>query len=181
MRLTIGVWLLLGIELAAGTGSHQPASNADLRLLLSEVQAGSMASEHYCTLVFADRRFHAEWAARKLGKDRARKVYEGELSAADWNALGAILDGKDLKELNVPQSVPPLVIQDVHSYTISVARANKFQNFEFLDNKSRKPYDRQLRPLLQWWKSFRHEYTVESEAPPDGRCGLDSTHAVFSN
>jgi hypothetical protein len=179
MRLAIVIWLLLGIGF--GSGSNQPASNASLRLLLSEVQAGTMASEHYCTLVFADRRFHAEKATRKMGKDRDRKVYEGELPEGDWDALAAILDRRELKDLNVPQAVSPLVIQDVHSYTISVARGTKFQNLEFLDNKSRRPYESQLRPLLDWWKSFRHAHTVVSEAPPDDRCALDSTHAVFSN
>jgi hypothetical protein len=171
---------LLGIGLAAAAGPVETAKRMPVRLLLSEVQAGSMASEQYCTLVFEDRHFHYEKASRKMGKDRDRKVYEGELSQADWEALTGILDSKDFRELNVPQGVPPLVIEDTHSFSISVARGNKFQNMEFLDNKSRKPYDSQLKPLLQWWKSVRHERMVESKAAPDARCSLDSTHGVFS-
>jgi hypothetical protein len=73
------------------------------------------------------------------------------------------------------------VIQDAHTYTISVARDAKFQNMEFLDNKSRKPYEKQLKPLLEWWKAFRHTHDTESAAPIDSRCSLDSTHAVYSN
>jgi hypothetical protein len=140
-----------------------------------------MASEQYCTLVFADRHFHAEKATRKLGKDKDRRVYEGELSEADWNALGGVLDNKDFQALNVPPGVPPLIIEDAHTYTISVARDTKFQNMEFLDNKSRKPYEKQLKPLLDWWKTFRHAHATESNSPVDGRCSLDSTRAVFSN
>ena len=140
-----------------------------------------MASEQYCTLVFADRHFHAEKATRKLGKDKDRRVYEGELSEADWNALGGVLDNKDFQALNVPQGVPPLVIQDAHTYTISVARDTKFQNLEFLDNKSRKPYEKQLKPLLDWWKTFRHAHATASNAPVDSRCSLDNTRPVFSN
>jgi hypothetical protein len=171
---------MLGIGLAAAAGQNEAAKGGAARLLLNEVQAGAMASEQYCTLVFADRHFHSEKANRKLGKDRDRKVYEGELSEADWNALGGIIDSKEFRELNVPQGVPPLVIQDVHSYTISVARDTRFQNMEFLNNKSRKPYESQLNPLLKWWKSFRDTHKAESNAPPDDRCSLDSTHAVFS-
>lgn len=173
--------VVLGIGLAAHAGSSEPTKGADLRLMLSEVQPGTMASEQYCTLVFADRRFHAEKANRKMGKDRDRKVYEGQLSDADWNALQGILDSKQLRELRVPLTMPPLVIEDSHPYTISVARENKFQNMEFIDNKSLKPYESQVKPLLQWWKSWRGTRLPESNTPPDSRCILDKTHAVFSN
>ncbi len=173
--------VVLGVGLSATANSNQPANDApSLRLLLSEVQAGTMASEQYCTLVFANGHFHSEKATRKLGKDRDRKVYEGELSEVDWNTLGGILEDKQLRELNVPQGVPPLIIEDAHTFSISVARDAKFQNMEFLDNKSRKPYESQLKPLLGWWKSFRGGHLTESSAPPDSRCSLDSTHPVFS-
>ena len=172
---------LLGVGLAAAVvGQNDVAKSAAVRLQLNEVQAGSMASEQYCTVVFADRHFHSEKASLSRGKDRERKVYEGELSETDWNALGGIIDSDGFRALNVPQGVPPLVIQDAHSVTISVARGAKFQNMEFLDNKSRKPFDTQLKPLLQWWKSLRGEHPTESKAGPDARCALDSTHGVFS-
>jgi hypothetical protein len=172
--------VVLGISLAANAGPTEPAKSAALRLMLSEVQPGTMATEQYCTLVFADRHFHAEKANRKMGKDRDRKIYEGQLSEADWNALEGILDSKQFRELNVPLTLPPLVIEDMHAYTISVARESKFQNMEFLNNKSRKPYESQLKPLLQWWKTLRSAQMPGSNAPPDSRCLLDKTHALFS-
>ena len=171
---------VLGIGLAAAAGPNETAQGPAVRLQINEVQAGAMASEQYCTVVFADRHFHHEKASRDRGKDRDRKVYEGELSEADWNALAGIVDSKEFEELNVPPVVAPLVIEDAHTYTISVARGSKFQNMEFLDNKSRKPYESQLKPLLQWWKSFRGGHMTVSNAPPDARCSLDNTHAVFS-
>ncbi|HWY19809.1 MAG TPA: hypothetical protein VNX26_01240 [Candidatus Acidoferrum sp.] len=171
----------VGIGLAAALlGQNETAKGAAVRLQLNEVQAGSMASEQYCTVVFADRRFHSERASRRRGKDTDRRVYEGVLSEADWNTLSGIIDSEGFRALNVPRDVPPLVMQDAHAITISVARDAKFQNMEFLDNKSRKPYESQLKPLLQWWKSFRGERVAESKAAPDARCALDSTHAVFS-
>ncbi len=171
---------VLGTGLAALVGQNQTAKSAAVRLQLNEVQPGSMASEQYCTVVFADRHFHSEKASRSRGKDTGRKVFEGTLSDSDWNAMSGIIDSDGFRALNVPQGVPPLVIQDAHTVTISVARDAKFQNMEFLDNKSRKPYDSQLKPLLHWWKSFRGEHAAESKAAPDARCSLDSTHAVFS-
>jgi len=178
-QITILCWLGFGLVVAA-VGQNESAKGAGVRLQLNEVQAGSMAAEQYCTVVFADRHFHSEKANRSRGKDTDRKVYEGVLSDADWNALGGIIDSDGFRALDVPLTVPPLIIQDPHTVTISVARGAQFQNMEFLDNKSRKPYDSQLKPLLQWWKSFRGEHRAESTSAPDARCSLDSTHAVFS-
>lgn len=178
-RMTL-LGLLLGVGLAAIASSNQPASQAAVRLVLSEVQPGSMSSDQSCTLVFADRRFHHEKASRQHGRELARKIYEGELSEGEWGALDAILDSREFRALNVPRTVAPLVMSDSHVYTISVAREGKFQNMEFLDNKSRKPYESQLKPLLQWWKSFRGRRMSESNAPPDARCSLDSSHGIFS-
>ncbi len=171
---------VLAIGLAAAAGPNEAAKPTALRLLLNEVQPGAMAGEQYCTLVFPDRHFHSEKASRKLGKDRERKIYEGVLSESDWTALGAIIDSEGFRQLNAPPAVAPPVVEDAHTITISVARGPKFQNMEFLTNKSRKPYEAQLKPLLQWWKSMRGRHMAESTAPPDARCSLDESRAVFA-
>jgi hypothetical protein len=171
---------LLGLGLTATVASAQQTAHASLKLFLNEVQPGSLVAPQYCTLVFNDHRFHTEKADIKLGKDVDRKVYEGQLSETDWNALVGIVDSPAFRDLKVPRTVPPLVMQDSHPYTISVARDNNFQNMEFLDSKGLKPYESQVKPLLQWWKSFRGQHTPESSAPPDSRCTLDSIHGIFS-
>jgi len=171
---------LLGLGLATTAASGQASNPPALRLLLSEVQPGSLSTEQYCTLVFVDRHFHMEKATLQHGRDSDRKVYQGELSEADWNALGGILDSKEFRELKVPQNVSPLVVQDSHPYNISVARDGDFQNLEFLNGKSLKPYEPQIKPLLQWWKSLRGRRLPESHTPADPRCALDNAHAVFS-
>ena len=174
--------IVLGIVLAASAGEHHPVKDSRLRLFLSEVRPGALASEHYCMLVFDDHRFHAEKAHRgNGGKDQVRKVYEGELSDSDWNALTAMLDAKQFRELQVPASVPAIVVRDAHPYTISVARQSGFQNMEFLTKESLKPYESELKPLLQWWKSWRGAPMREGEAPPDSRCALSNANGVFNN
>src|ERR1700739_3844946 len=112
--------IVLGIGLAATAAPKEPAKESTLWLLLSEVQPGAMASEQCCMLGFAGRVFQAEKGSRKMGRDRERRVYEGQLSDADWNALGGILDSKEFRELKVPQMAPPLVIEDWHPSAISV-------------------------------------------------------------
>ena len=178
MMRRIAFLLVLGLTATAGSG--QAPSNATLKMFLNEVQPGVMSSPQYCTLVFANRRFHSEKADIKQGNDTGRKIYEGQLSDSDWNALVAVIDSPGFRDLKVPQTVPPLVMQDTHPYTISVARDNNFQNMEFLDNKSLKPYESQVKPLLQWWKAFRGQRIPESSASADPRCALDKTHAIYS-
>ena len=172
---------LLGMSLVAGAGSNEPTKGAALRLLFSEVQPGVLGSEQYCMLVFDDHHFHAEQAHRKRGKDEDRKVYQGQLSDPDWNALNAILDAKPFRELHVPRSMQALVVQDPHPYTISVSRAGGFQNMEFLTKESLKPYEPQLKPLLQWWKSSRNFHRDESNAGVDSRCALSDANGIFNN
>jgi hypothetical protein len=172
------VCVLLGITLVYASQSA-PAST--LRLLLSEVQPDALGSDQYCMLVFDDHRFHAEKARRTRGKDQERKVYEGQLSDADWEALTTIVDAKQFRELRVPPSTRALVVPDSHPYTISVRRPSGFQNMEFLTKASLKPYESELKPLLQWWKRLRNLHKTESNAPADSRCSLSDSDGIFSN
>ena len=176
------VSVLLGISLAANAGSNEPTKGAALRLLLSEVQPGALGSEQYCMLVFDDHHFHTEKAHRIRGKDQDRKVYEGQLSDAEWNALTAIVDAKQFRELHVPPPGQALVVNDPHPYTISVSRQSGFQNMEFLTKENLKPYESRLKPLLQWWKSSRNLRLEESNAAAaDSRCSLSDADGFFSN
>ena len=161
--------------------ARQEQKEPSLRLMLSEVQPGAMSSEHDCMLVFDNRTFHAEKASRHVGRDQDRKVFEGNLSDADWNALDGILESDGFRKLNVPPGYVPLVVQNVHPFTISVQRGNGYQNLDFVDENSRKPYDSQLKPLFQWWKSVRGRRMTVSEAAADSRCKLDSSRGVVSN
>ena len=174
------VCVLLGVVFPAPSQVSGAKKESSLRLLLSEVQPGSMSSEHYCMLVFSDHRFHAEKASRSGGKDRERTAYEGDLSDADWNALDGILDSEGFRKLNVPPGYVPLAVRDVHPFTISVRREKGFQNMEFIDDNSRKPYDSQLKPLLHWWKATRSRRMGLSKTPTDSRCALDSSHGIVS-
>lgn len=178
------VFYFISIVLAvAPQGSSQVRERQkepSLRLMLSEVQPGSMSSQHNCMLVFDDHSFHAEKASRHVGRDQERKVFEGKLSDADWSALDGVLEGDGIRKLNVPPGYVPLAIQNAHFFTISIRRDKGFQNMEFTDDNSRKPYDSQLKPLFQWWKSVRGARMTASEAPADSRCKLDNSNAVVS-
>lgn len=168
------------LVLLAAVGLCQAANRPGFLLFLSEVRVGGMVSDHRCTLIFPDRRFHHEVATLKHGREFSRKVYEGELSEGSWNELAGVLEDKRFKGLAVPRTLSPAVMEDSHVYTISVARDGKFQNMEFLNDKGRKPYDAELKPLLQWWKSFTHQHLTESQAAADSQCSLNAASAVFS-
>jgi hypothetical protein len=172
--------ILFTLGFTALVASAQSPTQPSLKLFLNEVQPGALAASQYCTLVFADRRFHSEKADIKHGVDSSRKIYEGQLSDNEWNSLVAIIDSPGFRDMKVPRTVPPLVMQDTHPYTISVARDKDFQNMEFLDSKSLKPYESQVKPLLQWWKPVRSRHMSESTASASPQCALDSNHAVYA-
>jgi hypothetical protein len=181
MNKLLAVLCLVSTMSLTSIGETGEAGKASaIRLLISEVTPGSMSADQYCTLVFADHRFHSEKASRHHGKDTDRKVYEGELSEDQWSALSGVLDNNELRDLKIPPTVSPLVLLESHPYTISIARDGNYQNMEFLDSKSMKPYQSQIKPLLQWWKNLRGQRTPPSNAPANDRCSLDSGHAVFS-
>jgi hypothetical protein len=179
-RKRVVFFFLLAVALQGDSQLRGEKKEVPLRLLLSEVQPGSMASERHCMLVFDDHSFHAEKASRSGGKDQERKIYEGNLSDADWSALDRIIESDGFRKLNVSRGYVPLAMQGVHPFAISVRREKEFQNMEFMDDSSRKPYDAQLKPLFHWWKSTRGRRMAASQAPADSRCVLDSSHGVFS-
>jgi hypothetical protein len=176
----IAIFLTLQWTLAIAVNFAQEPVHASLKLVINEVLPGAMSSQQYCTLVFADHTFHSEKANIKSAKDTERKIYEGPLSDSQWNELTAIIDNPQFRDLKIPRTVPPLIMQDTHPYTISVARDKDFQNMEFLDSKSLKPYESQIKPLLQWWKALRGQHMSDSKAAANPRCALDNTHAIYS-
>lgn len=179
MKRSIAV-LFVSISALLASGFGQQTDHAALRVMLNEVQPAAMASPQYCTLIFSDRRFHSEKADNKAGNDVNRKIYEGQLSDSEWNSLIATIDSPQFRDLKVPRTVPPLVMQDTHPYTISIAREDSYQNMEFLNGKSLKPYEAQVKPLLEWWKTLRGQHTPASSSGPDKRCELDNTRAIFA-
>ena len=160
-------------------GSFDDPPTPRLRVLISEIRPGKMSTEQRCLLVFEDHSFHHELAIRRQGRDLDRRVSDGKLSDPDWDTLTSIIDRDDFKSLKPPATVAPLVIQDLHAVTIDVSRGGSFQNLEFLTDKDRKPYDGQVKPLLQWWKSVMGGHAAAS-GTPDKRCTLENTRAVIA-
>jgi len=124
---------MLGLTATAVSG--QAPANAPLKIFLNEVQAGVMSSPQYCTLVFDNRRFHSEKADIKPGSDTGRKIYEGQLSDSDWNALIAVIDSPAFA-ISKFANCPPLVMPRYPPYTISIARDKDFQNMSSWTTKA---------------------------------------------
>src|ERR1035441_9960670 len=95
------ILLVLGFGLILTWGSSQApsASNAaKISIFISEIQPGALSTAQYCTLVYTDHHFHSEKAIRHHGQDTERKVYQGELSEAEWTSLTAIKIGRSARD-----------------------------------------------------------------------------------
>jgi hypothetical protein len=176
---------LLSFALLAlsGASSAQTNTRPQLLLLISEAKPGIWITSQRCVLVFPDRHFHLERATNNRGRDVSRKIYEGELSNPEWDDLSKILNTNDFRELAVPRLASSPVIEDLHLIAISIWRDGKFQNMEFLDERSRSPYDATLKPLLRWWKYFSSRKLPESKESPNKQCALEGAlgDSVFAH
>ena len=144
----------------------------------ADMKFGVMASTQRCALIFADHTFHFEHADVHRGKDLKRKVYDGTFTPAEWDALMAVLDAKPLHDLNVPPQ-PTMVVEDLDLFSMNVWRGDYYQNLEFLDKNSRKPYQSTLKPVLHWWKSFVGRKMTEG-AKPSPHCANSQENMIFA-
>jgi len=158
--LSIALLLLLVVA-AAGAGDEKKETAVVLRI--SQVKPWGLTTDHRCVLVLPDHRFHLERATRKRDKDLVRKVYEGEFTEPQWQQLTGILNLEDLKSLAVPSTRGVLVVEDMDLITINIWRGPGYQSMEFLTKRDRAPYERTLKPLLEWWKQIAKRDLQESK------------------
>jgi hypothetical protein len=179
-RRALGLTLLTLFLPAAAQQKAPVAKKPTLLARISQIKPGSVTTDHRCVLILPDHRFHLERATRKRAKDLMRKVYEGEFSQAEWDQLMGVLAAPDLKALTVPSTRGVLVVEDMDLITIAIWRDPGYQSMEFLTKRDRAPYERTLKPLLEWWKGFAKQGLKESNAPVSPYCALSSNDMIFA-
>jgi hypothetical protein len=169
----------IALLLLGSLSAQQPAAVPAYYFRLSEVKYGSMAAEQRCVVVAPDRKFHFEHANRKQGRDLTRKVYEGELSPAEWDAFLRMIEAKDFRELKVQPQMRSPIVENLDLVQISAWRDKGYQNLEFLDKKARAPYEATLKPVLAWWKEFSSRKLNASSAAASKYCAMESNDNVL--
>ena len=162
--------LLIGMMLNLLSAADTPQALPLMRL--DDYQAGALAAQERCLLVFSDGRYHAERIVKRRDEPRQGAASEGTLSPEDLQRLHQILDNKEFAALTTPNQKKLLVVEDLHLLDISVARSGGWQSVVYQSDSARKHDNNALRPLLGWWKDF--ERSARFSLAATNRCSYQN-------
>jgi hypothetical protein len=147
----------------------QPKATALVRL--SEMRAGTMASEETCAVVYSDGQFRAERVSRRRGDTDLLRVAEGRVDEGRLNQLRDILNGEAFRELKSPSVTRRLADDNVHALSVTVLRKSALQELNYPTKDSRKGSAQTLKPLLEWWQqAIRKNSGTSSDLQQRTRC-----------
>jgi hypothetical protein len=110
---------------------------------------------HVCVLVYPDGKYRLERSFQpSTGGALDMRVYLDQLPEADLKQLQAALDDHDFQGIHTPERHGG-IIQDLDQLTVTVPRERAFQNIDFENAGQRKPYEKSLKPLLNWMKDVQ--------------------------
>jgi hypothetical protein len=111
-----------------------------------------------CTIVYLDGHFYSEQETHSMGEWRQASVSAGELTPTEIQQMNAVLEAKDFSALTSPVQEKRLVQEDQHLLQISVPRASVLQDLIYETDRARKPAQRALEPVLDWWKRLKAQH-----------------------
>ncbi len=83
--------------------------------------------------------------------------------------LRAIVDAKLFMDIKAPVN-NDRIIHSVDSISVTIRRKNGTQDFTFLDPDSRKPYDKALKPLLEWFREVQKRKLPPQKGAVSNKC-----------
>ena len=125
---------------------------------------------HVCVLVYPDGKYRLEKSAQSLG-DRAPevRVYLDQLPDASLKQMQAALDDPAFQDIETPERHGG-IIQDMDILSVTVPRVNALQNLSFETASQRKPYEKTLKPLINWMKDVEKRKVPVAKGEPSDNC-----------
>jgi hypothetical protein len=110
---------------------------------------------HVCMLVFPDGKYRLEKSFQSSnGTGTDMHVYLDQLPDASLKQLQAALDDPEFKGIHTPEPHGGIV-QDLDQLGVTIPREQAVQNIAFETANERKPYEKGLKPLLNWMKDVQ--------------------------
>jgi len=107
---------------------------------------------HTCILVQADGHYRRERTFQGMsGGTPYVDIYVDALPEDSFKRLQAILDNDKFQKINTPLSRGG-IIQNMDTFIATIPREHGLQNMNFMTVSERKPYEKDLRPLMAWIK-----------------------------
>jgi hypothetical protein len=124
-----------------------------------------------CVVVHEDGRFRFENSQQDIQLGPAGrptiKIYVDTLPEPLLKQLREIVDDQALLEIKSPVHNDQ-ILNGVDQISATVPRKNGVQNFTFLDPDSRKPFDKALKPLLEWFRDVQKDIQKRKLQPQKG-------------
>ena len=123
-----------------------------------------------CIVVHGDGRYRLEDLQQDLGGGPISvKIYLSSLPEAMLSRLRAILDAESFAEIKAPVNNDQ-IISSVDSISVTVPRKVGTQSFTFLDADSRKPYQKSLKPLFDWFRDVQKRKVSPQKGGSSNKC-----------
>ncbi len=134
---------------------QNPAANYPYLLHLETMNF----DDQVCVLLLRDGQFHLE-----VEKGSRIRVFEGGLSGAKMQEVQTLINDPVLRQLTEKQIVPPkgtIMLDELH---VNVFRGDHWQDLFFVDDSSRRPFERSIAPLVRWLQALPKEPHKEISA-----------------
>jgi hypothetical protein len=107
---------------------------------------------HTCILVQPDGHYRRERTFQGMsGGTPYVDIYVDALPDDSFKRLQEVLDDADFQKINTPPSRGG-VIQNMDTLIVSIPREHGMQNMYFMTVNERRPYEKDLKPLISWMK-----------------------------
>jgi hypothetical protein len=126
-----------------------------------------------CVLVYPDGKYRMERIFRGMSgstSDSDAKVYIDKLPEADLKALETILDDSNLASIKTGELSQSTMGKDTNTLLVSVPREHEVQNIAFNNEAERKPFQKDLKPFLNFFQSIQKRKAALAKAEKNNNC-----------
>lgn len=123
---------------------------------------------HVCALVYPDGKYRLEKSLQpNSGGPLEMRVYLDQMPEAGLNELRAALEDPGFQGIHTPESHGG-IIQDLDQLAVTVPRESAIQNISFDTVAQRRPYEKPLKPLMNWLRDLqKRKVPVSKDARSD--------------
>jgi hypothetical protein len=125
---------------------------------------------HVCVLVYPDGKYHLEKGFQSNESTTMdTHVYLDQLPDASLKQLETTLDSPDFQGISAPElhsNAPP----DLDQLAVAVPREHAIQSMRFDTASQRKPYEKSVKPLLDWIKDVQKRKTPVAKDEHSNNC-----------
>lgn len=126
-----------------------------------------------CVLVYPDGKYRMERNFRGMtgsSSDIDTKVFLDTLPEADLKALSAVLDDGKFVAIKTGELSQDKVDKDTDTLLVSVPRDHEMQNIVFNNAAERKPFEKDLKPFLNFFKNLQKRKATVAKAEKSNNC-----------